>query len=199
VLVDEVYLEAVFERPFRSGFHLGKQFVCTNSLTKAYGLSGLRCGWVLAEPGVAERMWRLNDLYGATPVFPGELLSVIALDHLDKIRERARAILDTNRSLAADFLRRRRDLRCFPPAYGTVMFPRLRRGDVDEFCHLLREKYGTGVVPGRFFGMPQHFRVGLGGEPAMTAEALKRLVRALDEYSLRRRAPATSKLSGTRS
>src|SRR5215471_9003925 len=46
VLVDEVYLELLFDRPFRSAFHLGENFLVTSSLTKAYGLSGLRCGWI---------------------------------------------------------------------------------------------------------------------------------------------------------
>jgi len=46
---------------------------------------------------------------------------------------------------------------------------------------LLREKYETSVVPGRFFDMPQYFRIGLGGEPEMTREGLKRLGLALDE------------------
>jgi histidinol-phosphate/aromatic aminotransferase/cobyric acid decarboxylase-like protein len=42
---------------------LGERFVCTSSLTKCYGLSGLRCGWILAAPALAERMWRLNELF----------------------------------------------------------------------------------------------------------------------------------------
>jgi len=59
VLVDEVYLEAVCAQAprlaIRSSFHIGKEFVVTGSLTKAYGLSGLRCGWILAEPELAKR------------------------------------------------------------------------------------------------------------------------------------------------
>src|SRR5262249_38320497 len=57
VLVDEVYLEAIFDgvRPY--AFGLGPEFVTTGSLTKAYGLSGLRCGWILAEPELARRIW----------------------------------------------------------------------------------------------------------------------------------------------
>src|SRR5208282_1661138 len=56
VLVDEVYLEACFDSPWQSAFRLGSNFVATGSLTKAYGLSGLRCGWVLAAPALAQRM-----------------------------------------------------------------------------------------------------------------------------------------------
>ena len=52
VLVDEVYLEMLFDSAPPSAFSLGDTFVVTSSLTKAYGLSGLRCGWILAAAGV---------------------------------------------------------------------------------------------------------------------------------------------------
>lgn len=51
ILVDEVYLETMFEVSWRSAFHLGSNFLVTNSLSKAYGLSGMRCGWILTKPG----------------------------------------------------------------------------------------------------------------------------------------------------
>src|SRR6266513_4308470 len=56
VLVDEVYLEAMFDGVPHSSVSLGPQFIATSSLTKGYGLSGLRCGWILAEPELAQRM-----------------------------------------------------------------------------------------------------------------------------------------------
>ncbi len=65
VLVDEVYLEAMFEAAPRSSVHLGPEFIATSSLTKGYGLSGLRCGWILAEPELAQRMRLLHDIFGA--------------------------------------------------------------------------------------------------------------------------------------
>ena len=185
VLVDEVYLEAVFDGSARSAFHLGKQFISTNSLTKAYGLSGLRCGWILAEPELAARMWRLNDVYAATPVHPGELLSVAALDRLEQIAGRAKKLLDTNRAALNALLDARRELQCFRPEFGTVFFPKLRRGDVENFSALLRDRYETSVVPGKFFEMPRHFRIGLGGDTEMTAEGLRRLGCALEEYGKR--------------
>jgi hypothetical protein len=183
VLVDEVYAEALFDAPERSAFHHGDHFLATNSLTKAYGLSGLRCGWILAEPALAERIWRLNDLFAATPAHPAELLSVIALDNLERIAARAKALLDANRQRLNEFLDSRRDLDCFRPCFGTVVFPRLRRGSGDEFCELLNRKYETCVAPGRFFEMPQHFRIGIGGATDMTSEGLTRLGRALDEFA----------------
>ena len=180
VLVDEVYREAIFDQPTRSAFHLGNHFVVTSSLTKAYGLSGLRCGWILAEPALAERIWRLNDLFAATPAHPAERLSVIAFDHLPQIQARAAKILQANRRALTSFLNSRNDLECILPTHGTTVFPRLRRGSVDDFCDLLRKKYETSVVPGRFFEMPDHFRIGIGGDTEITATGLERLAQALD-------------------
>lgn len=182
VLVDEVYLEAVFDRPLRSAFQLGPQFVVTSSLTKGYGLSGLRCGWILAEPALVERIWRLNDLFAATPAHPAELLSVIALDNLERIGERAKSILEANRKRFDELLGTGGKLALFRPQHGTVLFPRLRQGSVEEFCRRLREQHETSVVPGSFFGAPQHFRIGLGGDPTMTGEGLKRMARLLDSW-----------------
>src|SRR5215216_1498896 len=105
VLVDEVYLDAVYNDAPRTSFHLGPEFVVTSSLTKIYGVSGLRCGWIVAQPDLAWKMRRLNDLYSATPVHPGELLSVIAFQYLDVLRERARRILEADRKLLREFLK----------------------------------------------------------------------------------------------
>ena len=104
VLVDEVYLDAVYTGTPKSAYHLGPEFVVTSSLTKVYGLSGLRCGWILAEPDLARAMWRLNDLFAANPAHPAELLSVVALENLDQIRERARKVVEADRVLLREFL-----------------------------------------------------------------------------------------------
>ena len=185
VLVDEVYLAAAFERAPRSAFHLGDVFITTNSLTKVYGLSGLRCGWILAPPELATRIWRLNDLFGVIPAHPAERLSCIALAHLDQIAGWARRLLEANRLLLNRFLASRDDLRFIQLEFGTVSFPQLRRGSVERLCALLKEKYETSVVPGHFFEMPQHFRLGIGGETAMVEAGLERLGAALDELSER--------------
>jgi aspartate/methionine/tyrosine aminotransferase len=63
--------------------------------------------------------------------------------------------------------------------HGTTVFPRLIQGDGDTLVERLRTEFETGVVPGRFFGLPEHFRVGLGGDPALTRGGLEQLARAL--------------------
>jgi len=182
VLVDEVYLELLHHPPVPSAVHLGKQFVVTSSLTKGYGLSGLRCGWILAEPELAQQMWLLNDLFAATPVHIAELLSVIAIEQIDTLAARADAILEANRKALIETLSGHPAIELAIPSVGTTAFPRLRQGDVSGFCNFLRERYDTSVVPGVYFERPQHFRVGIPGEIEMTGEGLTRVADALHAW-----------------
>ena len=183
VLVDEVYLEAMFEAAPRSSVHLGPQFIATSSLTKGYGLSGLRCGWILAEPKLAERMRLLNDIFGAVGPHPAERLSVVALQKLPKFVARAKHILEANRTLLNDFLDAREELTPARSAVGTTCFARLEKGSVDTLWNLLYEKYETAFVPGRYFESPQHLRLGMCAEPQLFATGVERLGQALDELS----------------
>jgi aspartate/methionine/tyrosine aminotransferase len=183
VLVDEVYLEALFENAPRSSVHLGPQFIATSSLTKGYGLSGLRCGWILAEPELAERMRLLHDVFGAVAPHPAERLSVLAMRKLPKFIARAQNILESNRAVLNDFLESREELTAVRSEIGTTCFPRLEKGSVDALWTLLNEKYETAFVPGRFFESPQHMRIGMCAEPQLFATGVQRLGQALDELS----------------
>lgn len=180
VLVDEVYLDsAVPPRP--TAAMLGPQFVVTNSLTKVYGLSGLRCGWILTEPGLAERMWRLNDLFGVNRAHQAEALACFAFDYLDEVFEGTAQRLAANRRLFNDFIASRPDLECMEAQHGITAFPKWAGGDTERLDALLRSTYDTSIVPGRWFEMPEHFRVGLGGATDIVEEGLKRIGMALDE------------------
>ena len=179
VLVDEVYLDAVYENTPRTSFHLGPEFVVTSSLTKVYGVSGLRCGWILTQPDLAWKMRRLNDLYSATPVYPGELLSVAAFQHLDLLRERARRIVDADRKMLRDFLTQQSGISAVWTDWGTTSFVRLLNQNADVFLERLLLEFDTSAVPGRFFERPDHFRIGMGVNTEMFAEGLNRIGRAL--------------------
>lgn len=183
VLVDEVYLESAFGTGARTSALLGDDFIVTNSLTKVYGLSGLRCGWVLAEPGLVTAMWRLKDLFESIPPHVAERLSVIAFRHLDAIRGRAVSMIGENRRTLRETLLRRGEISCFDPGYGTVVFPKLVRGSVDRLADHLAGRYETLITPGRFFDLPEHFRVGLGGTPEMFREGMRRLCAGLDDLA----------------
>ena len=151
-------------------------------MTKAYGLSGIRCGWILAQPELVQRMWQVVDFTYGSPVHPAELLGVVALDNLDRVRDRARRLLETNRMLVNDFLAMHPELDCEPSRFGTTVFPRLRLGRTSEFVRMLREQFETGVVPGEFFEQPQHFRLGFCGTTETVRAGLERLSAALGVF-----------------
>jgi aspartate/methionine/tyrosine aminotransferase len=182
VLVDEVYLDAVYQRTPRTSSHLGPEFVVTSSLTKVYGVSGLRCGWILARPDLAWKMRRLNDLYSATPVYPGVLLDVAVFKHLNRLREKARRIVDADRKLLREFLVRQSGLAAVWTDWGTTSFVQLIDGDADDFLDRLRTEFETSVVPGRYFEMPDYFRIGMGVNTEMFADGLDRISRALGDH-----------------
>jgi hypothetical protein len=183
VLVDEVYLDVMFNDAPRSSFHLGENFIITNSLTKTYGLSGLRCGWILADKNLTSRMNLLNDLFSASNVHVAERLSLIALQNLNLFRERAKNLLDTNRPLLNEFFDSRDDVEVVRTTHGTTSFPRMMNIDTEKFSSLLRDKYETSVVPGRFFYAENHFRIGITCDTEMLKGGLERLSAALDEIS----------------
>lgn len=179
VVVDEVYLDAAIP-PQRTSALLGDRFVVTSSMTKCYGLSGIRCGWVLAEPDLAERIWRLNELFGVAQSHAAERLALVAFEHLGEITAANTELLQRNRALANAFFESRDDLECVPMTGGITAFPRLLRGDVDALNRLLRERYDTSIVPGRFFGAADRFRMGIGNATDIVEAGLERLGTALD-------------------
>lgn len=186
VLVDEVYLDSAFGVEAQSAFHLGNEFVITNSLTKVYGLSGLRCGWVVAEPSLIERMWRVSDLFYGIPAHASERLSVKALERIPELKARTRGILDVNRELVNQFIGSRPELECAPARFGMTVFPRLKGISVEALCERLRDEYETTIVPGRFFDEPEHFRLSYGQDTAMVAEGLRRVGLAVENRGVRR-------------
>ena len=187
VLVDEVYLEAMFENSPRSAVSLGSEFVATSSLTKGYGLSGLRCGWILAEPELAKKIRRLDDIFTASAPNVMERLSVVAMNQLPKIAARAKTFLETNRQILNDFVTARDDVDVVPTRFGTTSFPMLRDVDVDRLCDALIKKYETAVVPGRFFESPNHIRIGLCCQPENFREGIARLGQVCDETTRKKR------------
>jgi aspartate/methionine/tyrosine aminotransferase len=180
VLVDEVYMDFLFQSSPRTAVHLGSNFLITCSLTKVYGLDGLRCGWVMGPPDVVKAMWRLQDFFGVNGVIPGETTSVVALEHLQRFRKRSQAIMAANRPLVDQFMAANEaTLDWAPPDAGPVCFPRMRSGSADNFCARLRADYDVGVTPGRFFEMPEHFRIGFGGPTEDLRVGLERMSQAL--------------------
>jgi len=181
VLVDAVYLD-ISPLPRRApAACLGERFVSTSSLTKSYGLAGLRCGWCLASPELTERLRRARDVVDAVGAFPAEKLGALAFRHLDALEARARAIVEPNLARAREVLMGRPELKWYEPEGGTVAFPWVRDVESSDAlaAHLLANEK-TMIVPGRFFEAPAHFRIGLGVKPDVLEGGLAAICRALD-------------------
>lgn len=160
VLVDEAYRDILEPAPAIAA-SLGPQFISTSSLTKAHGLSGLRCGWVIAEPALIERMRRLNDLFGAVGPISSEHLALVAFRNLEALERRAREILEPNIALVHEFLEEHREyLDCVVPPRSIMLFPKLLREDDSRDLHDRLRASETSIVPGVFFEAPRHFRLG---------------------------------------
>lgn len=180
VLVDEVYLDATDASAVPAAT-FGDELISTSSLTKSYGLSALRSGWVLSSEAVAHRVRRARDVVDGTGSIVAERLSVLAFEQLVRLIARSRAILETNGALVRDFLRSRPDLEYVEPAGGTVVFPRIRGVEnSDRFAERLMNERETAIVPGRFFGAPAHFRLGFSGATDPLRGGLAALATALD-------------------
>lgn len=183
VLVDEVYLDATAPTtPTSASF--GDQFIVTSSLTKSYGLAGLRSGWILSSEAVAAKLRRARDVVDGTGSIVAERLSVVAFANLEKLLARTRGVLDTNTPIVRDFLRGRPELECPEPTGGTVVFPRLRTADdTSRFAARLLAERDTAIVPGHFFQAPGHFRLGFSGPTDQLRGGLEQVGAALDARS----------------
>ncbi len=142
-------------------------------------------------------MRRLNDLFGVHPPHVAERMSVVAFDRLPELRARAAAILEANRAAYREVLGGHPKLEQAVFDQGATVFPRLKETDGDAFFRRLTAEFETSVVPGRFFGAPDHIRIGLGQDPAMTREGLARVAQALSRPG-RTRASAARKTAAPR-
>ena len=179
LLVDEVYLDLVHARGVRSATRLSPRVMATNSMTKSFGLDGIRLGWVLAEPALAERMRRLNDLFSINTAHPSERIAARALDRADALLAESNALLARNIDFVDAFVHAHDDLSWAKPRAGTIGFIQVRGVDVDRLVDRLHAEYEVAVVPGRFFGASDHFRIGVSLDTVLLREALARIDEAL--------------------
>ncbi|MEX2270962.1 MAG: pyridoxal phosphate-dependent aminotransferase [Vicinamibacterales bacterium] len=180
LLVDEVYLDIadiVGSGPRHTpAALLASNAISTSSLTKSYGLNALRCGWALASEDLIERMRRTRDVVDGAGTLPAERLSVLALQQIDRLADRARALASRNLDLFRVWMIGMKRLELPAPAKATVVFPRVE--DVDDTRVLaegLHRGYGVAVVPGYLFGEPRNIRISLAGRQDALKEGLDRL------------------------
>jgi aspartate/methionine/tyrosine aminotransferase len=184
-LVDEVYLDAAAlvrdqHGPSLSAAQIDGPFIVTNSLTKSYGLAGLRAGWAIAAPPVAARLRRTRDVIDNAGSAPADRLAALAVSERPRLASRSRSLLSENLKIAREFFASRPELEVAEPPGASVTFPRLR-GSADSgwFVHALLDQHGVAVAPGHFFEAPGHFRISLAGSTEVLAAGLKMIGRVL--------------------
>ena len=138
-------------------------------------LSALRCGWVIADAPLVERIRRLNDLYGNVQPFAMDWLAAAAFDRLPALHARTRDLLDANHKLFTEWAAGRDDIAFAAPAWGTTVCVRPTRVDAERLCAELRTRHDVSVVPGRFFELPDYMRVSLCTESDVLSEGLRRI------------------------
>lgn len=167
LLLDETYREMTFGDPLPVAAGLSPAVVSVSSLSKTYGLPGIRIGWlVTADMVLRDRLLAAKEQVLISGSLVDETIALAALRRrpgwLPAIRERIDAAFSTTAAWIADHP----TLEWVAPRGGVVGFPRIRPGsgvDTDAFYRSLFEDHGTIVGPGHWFEQPrEHFRLGYG-------------------------------------
>jgi aspartate/methionine/tyrosine aminotransferase len=186
ILSDEVYCGAEVaggETP--SFWGRTERVVVTNSLSKAYGLPGLRLGWVVGPTELIQDLWGRTDYTTISPASLSDHLASIALEPVTraKILQRTRGIIRENFGTMREWIDSQEGLFTYrPPDAGAICYMRYR-SEVNSsvFAEKLRVEKDLLVVPGDHFGMDRYLRVGFGNPRAELLDGLGRIADAFRE------------------
>lgn len=187
ILVDEAYLDIVrllAEDPeqFPRAASVSSRLISTSSLTKSYGLNGLRCGWAVVPPGMAHRLRRTRDVIDGVGSAPADRLAALAFTQLARLGDRAKQHAARNMEVMRNFLAGQPRLQLVTPPRASILFPRMvDTSNTDAFAERAAQAFGVAVVPGRYFGAPAHIRLSVAGPTAKLTAGLERLGAALAE------------------
>lgn len=149
--------------------------IVTSGLSKAYGLPGLRIGWIVAPPDLVADSWGVHDYTTIAPSAVSDRLAQIALapNKRPQLLARTRMIIRTNYPLVKRWIDKQEGLSHVPPEAGAIVFIRhahpFRSSDLAE---RLRKERSVLVVPGDHFDMDGHLRIGFGTDPRYLESAL---------------------------
>lgn len=183
---DEVYQGAELDghtTPSFWGTH-DKVVVC-NGLSKAYGLPGLRVGWMVAPEDFIQNTWPYHDYTTISLSAVSDRLARITLkpDNREKILGRTRSILRTNLPLLESWLEKQGNVFSWvPPKAGAIAYVRYKN-DISstELIDRIRETQSVLLVPGDHFDMENYIRIGFGAEKDYLLKALERVEKALKD------------------
>ena len=178
IFADEVYQGAELDGQTTPSFWGPyDKVVVSNGLSKAYGLPGLRMGWMVAPKDFIHQVWPYHDYTTISISAVSDRLARIALapENRDKILARTRDILGANIGILCSWFEKQDGLfHYLPPQAGAITFARYGL-DINstELVNTIREKKSVLIVPGDHFAMDRYLRFGYG-------EKKERLIKALD-------------------
>jgi aspartate/methionine/tyrosine aminotransferase len=184
LLADEVYRGSERDGVETESFWgAHPRVICVNSLSKAYGLCGLRVGWVVAPQPLLDELWRRHEYAVISTSLPSVFLAERALARRDALFARQRELVRDGAELYARWLDERADLVAAHPSPATALsFPLIRTElPSEEVAEALRTRGSTLVVPGSMMGSEGHVRLSVGFEPEFLGAALERIARVLTE------------------
>ena len=186
LLADEVYTGAERDGNTTPSFWGSyDKVIVVNGLSKAYGLPGLRIGWIVAPPGFSEEAWKRHDYTTIGPSGATDHLAAVALEpHVrEKLIERTRKILAANYPVMDNWLKSFGETFAWvPPHAGAICWTRYQNGPsggAAEVVEKLRAQHSVLLCPGDHFGMPGYLRFGYGDDLRHFQEALAETERGL--------------------
>ncbi len=188
VLCDEVYHDfALYSKiipPY--GRSLSKRVISVGSMSKAYGLSGLRLGWIAGPKDIISSCWEWNDYTSISNSPISDYLATFALKNTHKVMARNLDIARKNLALFTDWLKEHEVFFDYvKPKAGVLMFLRLKNVPLstEELCKDLFKKYKLLMVPGECFDMPGFLRIGFGNDTHMFKAGLEIFSKYLKKLS----------------
>ena len=180
VLSDEIYRGAELDdRDTPTVWGRYERAIVTSGLSKAYGLPGLRTGWLVSQPALVESLWSYHDYTTIAPGALNDRLATLALQpsRRGRILARTRSILRANFPILAEWLASHADLFSYTaPEAGAIAYIRYHKPvNSTRLVTELRDRKSVLVVPGDHFGMDGYLRIGYGAEPPQLREGLNRL------------------------
>jgi aspartate/methionine/tyrosine aminotransferase len=163
---DEVYRFMEHSAPrLPTGAESSPSAISLGVMSKPFGLAGIRIGWLATrDRALRARVAALKDYTTICNAAPSEILALIALRASTRVLERTNAIVRENLVLLDEFFARNGDTFTWVrPRAGSISFPSLHRGGIDQFAAALAEREGVLLLPAGQFGYPgNHFRLGYG-------------------------------------
>jgi aspartate/methionine/tyrosine aminotransferase len=193
LLADEVYLGAEIDRPRTKSFWgMGDRVVVTSGLSKAYGIPGVRVGWLVGPPALAAECWTQHDYITIGPNKMSDRIARVAVEPANRERcyARTREILRHNLPIAREWIASFDDaLSWREPQAGAIALLKYA-GDVPslELAERVRRNQSTLIVPGSHVGLEGYLRIWLGGREEFLREGLRRI--GLELANVLRPAPA---------